>query len=312
MSDRLPEPSLETVQPWAAERASASPLGLAEPAELSAAADPPEVRPRGLGELQDWMLDAITGARPSSGRGVVVEGPRLSAAGRLHVYRHAYSARLIECLRDDYPVLAATLGDERFEALGRTYIARHPSASFSLNAWGRHMASVCGASSALEPSAFYADLAALEWALVEVTHAETPAPLDPEALARIPADAWSGMRFVPSDALRLVHARYPVNAHYQAYRSKNVLLPLPAAVATTTAVYRRELTLWRLDLTPAMARVLSALLAGETLARALAQIELDGADAAAVAEAERSVMVWFRTWVQSGFFARLDAGSDLA
>jgi hypothetical protein len=258
------------------------------------------------------MVDALTGPDASSGLGIVVDGPQLSAAGRLHVYRHAYTARLLECLRDDYPVLAATLGDSQFEALGRRYIALHPSDSFSLNAWGRHLASVCATSSSLAHAAFYAELAVLEWALVEVTHAQAAAPLDPAELQRIPADAWSDTRLIASDALRVLSFQYPVNAHYQAYRSEGVLLPLQAATPSTTAVYRRELTLWRMDLTPAMTRVLGALLEGETLGQALAQIELDGADAAAVAEAERSVMVWFQAWVTSGFFARVEVARGSA
>jgi hypothetical protein len=304
--DRLPEPQLDPAQPWAAERASATPVGVEEVSQLLALGIAPGIRPRSLSELQGWMVDAITGPQASSGRGIVASDSRLSAAGRLHVYRHAYSARLLECLRDDYPALAATLGDSRFDALGREYIARHPSQSFSLNAWGRQMANVCATSAPLEQAAFYAELAALEWALVEVTHAEAAAPLDSSELQRIPSAAWGGIRFVASDALRVLSFRYPVNAHYQAYRSEGVVLPVPAQSPSTTAVYRRELTLWRMDLTPAMTRVLNALLAGETLGQALARIELDGADAEAVAEAERSVMVWFRAWVASSFFARVE------
>jgi hypothetical protein len=284
------------------------PLGLSGVAELAGLGLAPAARLRSLSELQAWMMDALTGTHASSGLGIVVDGPQLSAAGRLQIYRHAYTARLLECLRDDYPVLAATLGDSRFEELGRRYIGLHPSDSFSLNAWGRHLASACAASPSLEHAAFYAELAVLEWALVEVTHAQAAAPLDPSEFQRIPADAWSEIRLIASDALRLLSFQYPVNAHYQAYRSEGIVLPLPAATPSTTAVYRRELTLWRMDLTRAMTRVLSALLAGETLGQALARIELDGADAAAVAEAERSVMVWFQAWVTSGFFARVEVG----
>jgi hypothetical protein len=60
-----------------------------------------------------------------------------------------------------------------------------------------------------------------------------------------------------------------------------------------------------MDLTPAMTRVLSALLDGAAILDALGKMGVDETDPAAIAEAERSVMVWFREWVSSGLFARL-------
>jgi hypothetical protein len=306
MSDRLPRPELNALQPQAAERASATPIGartarLVRPQETVAAQ-----RPRTLLELQAWMLDAISGPQERSPDAIVADRPRLSARDRLEIYRYAYSARLTECLRDDYPVLAATLGESRFDAVCREYIALHPSSAPSLNAFGRHMARICATTTTLEAAApFCAELAALEWALIEVTHAEAPVPLDLNALQAIPADAWSGARLIGSDTLRVLSFSHPVNRHYQTYRGEGVLLPLPAAEVSATAVYRRDLALWRMDLTPAMTRVLQALLAGETIAQALTRIDLRDGDDAALAEAERSVMIWFREWVASGFFAQV-------
>jgi hypothetical protein len=141
-----------------------------------------------------------------------------------------------------------------------------------------------------------------------VTHARTPQPLDLDALQRIPAEAWAGVRLIASDAVRLLRFEYPVNPFYQAYRDHGVVPPLPAASATATAVYRREIALWRMDLTPAMARVLDALLAARPLGEALARIGLAEPDAQAQAEAERSVMIWFREWVAGGLFTRVECG----
>jgi hypothetical protein len=251
------------------------------------------------------MLDAICGSEERSVTGIVIEGPRQSGHDRLAIYRHAYTARLSECLRDDYPVLAATLGDERFDALCREYIAHYPSTSPSLNAFGQHMARLCASTSALASVPFWAELAAFEWALVEVTHAETAPALDLGELQHIPADAWAGARLIGSQALRLLSFDYPVNTHYQAYRGDGILLPLPAARASATAVYRSELTLWRMDITPAMARVLRALLAGEPFAQALTHIGLDETDGASLAEAESNLMTSFRNWVAAGFFVEV-------
>lgn len=257
--------------------------------------------PRDLQGLQGWLLDAICGPDAPPVAGIVLDGPRLSGAERLAVYRHAYLARLRECLRDDYPVLARTLGEARFAELCDAYIARHPSRGPSLNAFGRHMPELCR--SLASDGAFCSELATLEWALVEVTHAEAAVPLALEALQRIAPAEWERVRLTGSEALRVLCFEHPVNAHYQACRAEDLLLPLPARCPSATAIYRRGVELWRMDLTPAMTRVLQALLRGEALGQALTRLYVDEHDAAAVAEAERSVLTWFQAWVQSGFFS---------
>ena len=65
------------------------------------------------------------------------------------------------------------------------------------------------------------------------------------------------------------------------------------------------MTLWRMDLTPAMASLLEGLFRGETLGEALGKLE-EGLSEADAAEAERNVMLWFREWVAGGLFARVD------
>jgi len=55
-----------------------------------------------------------------------------------------------------------------------------------------------------------------------------------------------------------------------------------------------------------MTRVLDALLEGVTIEESLGRIGVDESDPAALAEAERSVMVWFSEWMQGGFFAGIE------
>ncbi len=152
---------------------------------------------------------------------------------------------------------------------------------------------------------FAADLASLEWALVEVLHAEIAPALDLAALQAVAPEKWPGARLVPSDALRVLRFDFPVNPFFQAVKSAGEIPAIPKAAASATAVYRHRLSLWRMELTPAMARVLEALARGETLGDALGSIAVE-ADDAARAEAEQSVMIWFREWVASGFFARVE------
>jgi hypothetical protein len=308
VTDRLPEPCALPVQPSAAERASASPLyspPLASNPDQAADAlpGPPSAA---LADLQVWLLAAISDRRAVDASAVVSAGPQLSARERLEIYQYGYRARLSECLRDDYPALAAALGAERFAALCDAYIERYPSSSPSLNAFGRHMSAHCARALAGEHGAFLSELARLEWALVEVVHAEIATPFDLATLQSLPADAWNSVRLLRSDAVRLLPFDYPTNAYYQAFRAEGRIDAYPPRQASACAVYRIGPTLWRMDLTPAMARLLGSLFDGSAIGAALHQLSVDEQDPAALAEAERSVMTWFSAWVRSGFFARAE------
>ena len=276
-----------------------------------------------LRDLQVWMVGAITGAEadadPKAVERYVTPGPRLSAAERFDIYRSGYHARLVECLLDDYPVLAAMLSrneaDEgRFDALCRAYVDRHPSASPNLNGFGRHMASFCrevdlaGFPRFASLGRFASDLAALEWALVEVLHAETAPPLDIDALQALPPEAWAAARFIRSDALRILRFEYPVNAVFIANRIDDVVPEVPAPSPNAVAVYRRDMQLWRMDLTPAMLGVLEPLVLGKSLGEALETVEAECTDPEVLAQTGANLMVWFREWVDAGFFTRVELG----
>ena len=282
---------------------------------------------KSLRDVQVWMVSAITGPEAdASAKDVeryVTAGPRLSAVDRFDIYRSGYHARLLECLLDDYPVLAAMLSglDEGhedhahsgcFETLCRAYVDRHPSASPNLNGFGRHMASFCReAKLDAFPDfdgrrVFASELASLEWALVEVLHAETAAPLEITALQALPPEAWARARFIKNPALHVFRFEYPVNAVFIANRIEEIVPEVPAPAANAVAVYRKDMQLWRMDLTPAMLAVLEPLLAGKTLGEALEAIEAEATDPEILAQTGANLMVWFREWVDAGFFTRIE------
>ncbi len=307
-TDRRPAPELAgATEALVHERASATPVKLAEGMEdrVKAVAPPPLPRDSSLRALEEWFIEAVTspcdGEKLKSDTArVLTPGPQLDPAARLDIYRYAYRARLVECLADDYPALQYALGADAFEALCHEYIQRHPSSSPSLNFYGRHMATFCR-SEAMEPfplRRFAADLAALEWALVEALHARVADALSPDELQAIPVERWALARLPPSPAVRLVRSAYGVNAFFQAFKSGDEpsLPNMDEEAPSATAVYRTDMTLWRMALTPAMATLLEGLFRGETLGEALGKLE-EGLSEAEAGEAERNVMVWFREWV---------------
>ena len=145
---------------------------------------------------------------------VVLPSSRLSSLERLDIYRQAYRARLVECLADDYPVLQHALGETSFETLVPWV---HRAAPLALaepqlfrSAHGRVLPRT-----ECERAELSADLATLEWAMVEVLHAAPAARLSLEELASIAPAAWVTARFAPSATVRVFEFGYPVGAYLQ-------------------------------------------------------------------------------------------------
>lgn len=141
-----------------------------------------------LGVLQRWMLSAVTtpggvreGVRVARDRYALdatdaVKGSnRLSAHERLDIYARGYVLRLLECLRAEFPILLALVGDQVFEMFASSYVWTKPSQSPSLYDLGAGFAAFLEATRpASEPGsieALPANLAALERARAEVYRA---------------------------------------------------------------------------------------------------------------------------------------------
>lgn len=141
-----------------------------------------------LGVLQRWMLSAVTtpggvreGVRLARDRYALdtadtVKGSnRLSAHERLEIYARGYVLRLLECLRAEFPILLALVGDQVFEMFASSYVWTKPSRSPSLYDLGAGFAAFLEATRpACEPGsleALPANLAALERARAEAFRA---------------------------------------------------------------------------------------------------------------------------------------------
>jgi hypothetical protein len=64
---------------------------------------------------------------------------RLSSFERLEIYNRVYWFRVLDCLYDDYPGLRAILGEQKFMAVITAYLAKYPSASFTLRNLGSRL-----------------------------------------------------------------------------------------------------------------------------------------------------------------------------
>ena len=306
-----PRPPLDVVQQWF-QAVVTHPGGVAAGAASPAA--------QGLVHVDRGALEQLV--RRSS---------RLTAEQRLGIYANAYYARLLECLRDTFPVLTQVLGGEVFDGFAFDYLQRYPSRSYTLY----RLAESCprfleetrpdrppAAGSPAWPD-FLIDLATLELAIAEVFDGPgvegEPLLAPGDLLALQAGGGFAAAGLAPVPCLRLLSFRYPVNAFYSAVRARQPVepsespgspeppeapapgdLPLPEPAAEHVALSRTAYVVRRFTLTPFESTVLAALLAGATVGEAIA-----GAAAASdLPDGELATQLddAFRRWTAAGFF----------
>lgn len=144
----------------------------------------------------------------------VIPGGRLDVAGALDVYRNGYFARLAEQLGETYASVWRVLGDERFFALCRAYIATHPSSSYNLSDYGREFPAWLegGDDSAEWP--MLPELARFELVFHDLFHAPSHRGVPAQALAALGDLAGARLRLAGSvRLLALERAVYDVFRH---------------------------------------------------------------------------------------------------
>lgn len=277
-----------------------------------------------LAAVQRWFQAAVThpdgvraGVASADARGhldvtdaesVLTRSNALVPLDRLAVYGHAYFARLLDCLRDEYPVLRHAMGVEAFDAFAAGYLQAHPSRSYTLFVLGKQYPKFLrDTRPALETddgtpdwADFLIAVAELELLFNEVFDGpgvEGKPPLDPAALAAVPPDALPDCRLVPVPCLRLVALTHPVHGYFAAVRRGEEPVP-PDPAETYLAVTRANFVVRHFELSRPAYVLLRELMVGTPLGPALASAADSGADEVALAD-------WFRDWAARGFFAAL-------
>lgn len=251
---------------------------------------------------QTWLFDAITETQAPARLGRVLGGAAVPAAIGLEVYRHAYRARLRDCLADDFSAVQQVVGEAAFAGMANAYIDEVPPGASTLNRYGAAFPTwLQGAAKrlAVPRRVYVGQLAHLEWALVDAIHAPLSAPVTRRSLAKLAPDGWVSARLTPMPSLRLVRCTWSINATYAAYlsgRLSGLTQLVPQRHPGAVVVVRRAAGLRRHELGAVEARLLGALCAGVPLGRALAGIAPEQAPI---------VQAAFAQWLASGFFSHI-------
>mgnify|MGYP002622713462 FL=1 len=283
-----------------------------------------------LGTIQRWMQSVImypggvaAGVETDAARkqiditaadieSVITRSQKLDAVQRMEVYSGAYYARLMECIRGEFPILMATIGEELFDQFVVGYLNAYPSQSYTLGHLGDNFAKYLEETSPREAgrtspwAEFLVELARLEWTFNVVFDgpgAEREPKLTPEQLQTIPAEKWPDARLVPVPCLRLMQLSHPVSRYYtEKRRNADAVIPDPAE--TYLAVSRREYIVRRFELSRPQYELLRRILAGDAVGTAISRAaEYYDGDAEQFAEDLRR---WFRVWAAEQFFLRIE------
>jgi hypothetical protein len=283
---------------------------------------------RDLLQIQGWLQSVIThpssvldgigsdAARshidvaPTEIESVIERSSRQTSVERLQIYASAYYARLLECLRAEYPVMAQAMGEELFDEFAVEYLQRYPPHSYTLNELGANFAQFLAETrptSTTEDNSwldFLVDLARLEWCFSQVFDgpgAENQRLLGPDRVRTISAESWPEARLKPVPSLRTLKLDFPVQVYYRAIRDGAEAVP-PEREPTWLAVSRRNFVVRHYGLTSSEAEILNAILAGETVGEAIGRCSNLTELEAFAADLQR----WFREWTAEGFFLRVE------
>jgi hypothetical protein len=123
----------------------------------------------------------------------IVPGKSLTPEQRLDIYANMYFFRILEALGDDFPGVLKVIGEARFHNLITDYLVKHPSRHFSLRYVGRHLPRFLAKHTLLKKWPFLADLAAFEYALLDVYDQLDLLPLSLDQLKTLPPEEWADL-----------------------------------------------------------------------------------------------------------------------
>ncbi|HXG20035.1 MAG TPA: DNA-binding domain-containing protein [Methylomirabilota bacterium] len=261
-----------------------------------------------LRELQERFFASIArtpGAGPGSFDpalvGCVAERGPLGAAARVDIYAQMYYARLFDVLKEDFPRVAAILGDDRAHAIISAYLAQHPSTHPSLRQLGRCFPGFLQNCQEAADLPFLGDLAMLEWTRLEVFDAPDAELLRVEHLQSIAPEKWPGLTLRLIPALQVVHSEWPVHEIWKAAETEDApALPEIHPEKTILRVWRKGFSVYHTKIDALESAALAHVGTGESFAAVCGALE-------SLRPAEEPAVFIGRLllrWIEDGVLAR--------
>lgn len=173
----------------------------------------------------------------------IPDGPRETKENLLGIYRDAYALRLIEVVGKDHEMLHLYLGEDRFSAMARAYIASCPSNTPNARWFSQRLPEFLKTNEPYARRPILSELALLERALNDAFDGADVPVLRMADLAALPPQTWGELSFVSHPTARRLDVHTNVGAIWAALKAGNVP---PAWTlsddATQILVWRQETT----------------------------------------------------------------------
>lgn len=142
----------------------------------------------------------------------------LEAAARLDVYRNNLCEGFIKALALGCPIIQQLVGEEYFRHLALDFLRAHPSRAGNLHHIGAPFTDFLGQRFARTGYAYFADIAALEWAHQNALVAVEREAMSPDALRDLDPPDYESLRFDLHPACALVKSDYPIIRIWRAHQ----------------------------------------------------------------------------------------------
>jgi hypothetical protein len=275
---------------------------------------PPGSGEPGLAEIEQQFFSLITApegvaagltaqGRTAAELGQVIDGDaRASAVDRLDIYANMYFYRIRDTLRDYFPATAAVVNEAGFHNLITDYLLAHPSRHPSLREVGRHLPGFAATHALAVDHPSLGQLAALEWARLDVFDRADQAVLTREQLVTRPAEAFATLALPLIAAHELLESSYGVEEIWAAVQAGHAVpegAPADEPRGSALLVWRRELTVYHRRVESVEALALTWLRDGLTFGE-LCERLADGRSPEAAAQLGST---WLGTWLADGLIA---------
>jgi hypothetical protein len=205
--------------------------------------------------------------------------PGLHAPERAQIYRNNVRLSLTAALAANFPVTAKLVGEEYFAQVARHFLRAYPPSQPDMARYGADFPAFLGTAPGMADFPYVPEVARVERAMIEALLAPAAPPLAASDFAAVPEASFADLRFSAHPSTRLIQSAFAVADLWQAHQATNtpdlsgMALDRPQSLVLTRPDVRVE---WQV-LAPDDARFLSALLAGASIAEAVAD-EPEGFD----------------------------------
>jgi hypothetical protein len=219
---------------------------------------------RDLSSLQQAFQDFILQKDKDENIGAeMISTANATVSKRLAIYQDAYFTRLLDSLKQDYPVLLALIGDDDFEKLGHAYIQANPSSHRSIRWFGETFSQFIAARKQKPHLSWQIEMANFEWSIMLSFDAED-APIFPlEKMAEVPYEDWSRLRFTLHPSMQHLNLVWNTVALWNAWKEKNERIIFSRAEAPVNwIIWRKGFEIHFCSLSKEESYVISAMKAG--------------------------------------------------